>query len=415
MKHLLGILFFMCIGFIQVQSQVTTDKLDYSKYEPGEQRYNFLDWEFAGAASLNDDFGSIRDNVGLSFSQQRYRNTARRQVESRISAGFSSDRNGLGYDLGLDYQSRNYLFKKLPNFYVAADASFQLQGGTSWQMGYGSSLSFGIGMGRVSILNEIDVAERILETLSGSKIDGSTTTSQDVTQLADLITELKNQRYFTNRGEWKSELDVVAAKLRELGYNFGPEELENSIGKIYSREPLVLREQGTLISFKGMSQDSNLPSPWYRTSAALASINLEVDNRHYINSKFQWNSKATATYGQTDVSNYYLGSPDNRGQTTYASLSMKSTLHYLPDMDSRFSLSVFADYNKLINGNYYDYIDGERSRIESYSTLGVGMSLEYEKRVTRNTRIAVGLDVKYTTAFKGKGNFYVGPKMTVKF
>lgn len=415
MKHLLGILFFMCIGFIQVHSQVTTDKLDYSKYEPDEQRYNFLDWKFGGAAFLNDYSGPNRDNIGLSFSQQRYRNTARRQVASRISAGLSTDVNGMGYDVSLDYQSRNYLFRKLPNFYVAADAFFQLQGGSLWQMGYGSSLSFGIGMGRVTILNEVDVAERILETLSGSKIDGSATTGQDVTQLADVITELKSKRYFTNRGEWKSELDVVASKLRELGYNFGPEELENSIGKIYGREPLVLREQGTLISLKGKAQDSNLPSPWYRASIGHAHFNLEVDNRHYINSKFQWNNKITATYGQTDFFNYYLGSPDNSGHSTNASMSLESILHYLPDMDSRFSLSVFADYNKLINGNYYNYIDGESSRIEKYSNLLVGMSLEYEKRMTRNTRIAVGLDVKYTTAFNGQGNFNIGPKMTVKF
>ena len=387
MKQQLLLVVLLVIVGAQLSAQLSMEKLDLSTYSPAEQRYKNL------------YFNTITDYTA---NFETFRNTERTQVTTRFSGGFSSNFrvNGLSLQGSFQFESRNYVFKKAPKFFLLADVSMGIEPVLFDEIQHNFTLSSGLGYGRIHVVNEVEVAERILAQLQKDENNHSDDYQTAVIDLANLITELKNQRWLTNRGEWKSDLSSILDFLAARGYDTTDEKIINAITKEYRSEALISRKSGTLISYRGTNSVN--PSSVFSVSFSdlkTTELSLGIDNNKYISSKLQWDSKFSAKYGRRR----FILNNDLRHNSTYWGLDFSTALHYLPSKDSRFSTTLNATYTKSTDPLSVQYF-GEEG-------FGISLGFEYEKRIGRNTRISVGAGFNYDQTNK----FFISPTIGLKF
>lgn len=266
---------------------------------------------------------------------------------------------------------------------------------------HGVSYTTGAGYGRVEIMNEVEIAERLLEKVN--KFNNSNL-RDDVFLLADYITELKNRREITNRGDLSEEFELLKSKLLETGYNLDAIDFESEIQKIYGKEPLILRQHGFLASLKIQRQFTAQNQVLFGQgtfSGNAESVAIQVERNKYINAKFQLNSQLSVGIQEGNNISFL------REYTETSFINFSSTLHYLPNIDTRFSVGVSASVNNDIRTYFEPVI------VQEFSDYNVKLNLEYEKRFKRNLRVAFGVGIGYSK-FNGNGNLLIEPRISIR-
>jgi len=396
-----------------LSAQLSTQKLDLSNYVPGEQRYRFVDY---GAEVSRDLNSNIKEpQVTLSANLSTFRNTARRQVTTRLTGGiFKPNTSGLSYFGSFQYESRNYFFKRAPKLYIVGDVGFYAQSYGNTNGTHQLNLSTGLGYGRIHVVNEVAIAERILEKITNEKTLRPTDKNSKVIELANYLTELKNKRYITNREEWKKELSSIIAFMTNMGLEVSQDAVRTQIEDLYETEPLIRREYGNRLSLTGRSNFFSINGfIGIDNTFGQNNLVLEYENKKYLSHKLQWDLSIAASYGKNDQTRYsYRTFPRSYSSTNITSfgLDYENTIHYLPNKDSRFSLSLIAGYQRQL---YYNYIGLEPNPwpTSPKSTYDIGVNLEYEHRFARNLRVAFGLNANYDSVHKGS----ITPHVSIRF
>ena len=382
-------------------------KLDYSKYKPGEQRYRFLNYGFNAEASKRSFFG-----VQLDYNS--FRNTANRQTEISFSGGLKSiESPSLSFDFNFPHRSRFYFSKKHPLLFIPSELGVSRESlGT--QVVYTNTelrLASGIGLGRISVLNEVDIAERMVEKLEAIK--GSVGYKEKLTfQLADFLAEVKNERFITNRGSWKDEIELIETKLIELGYMLTQEQIEKLVKETYGRESLIRREQGNTLSLLGGYNWGRVPNDFKDRNNSGRSFGVVAESKNYLGSKWQLNHNLSLRYTDANESVNRLSLSDFViTEFEMINIDFSSKLHYMPDLDTRFSIGLSGGYQRVFNYRVTT-IDGT-FRLPSYdehlSGTKIQLELDYEKRIKRNLAASIGLDLGYSTIED------IGPLVNLRF
>ncbi len=389
MKQLLSMALLVFSISTLLQGQAPSSKLNLDDYEPGEQRYRFLNYEF-GLESTELESGSI----GLIARMNSFRNTEKRQIETSISGGLiSSDSNGLSFFGSFDYKSRNYLLKKVPKLFFVGNVKVNTITNDNIT-NFGFEGSIGLGFGRINVVNEIEIAERILNALT----DNSEILNQvHIKSLATFIMEAKNSRFMVNRSEWEDEIAPLYEYLTELGYNTTGETLQKVLRNIYKKESLIMRESGQTISLIGSYSERSTRFNFIDFSSLTTPVSLAIEKKRYVNSKIQQNTSLSLglLYGQVENRQDFVITSLNN--STSLNLNLSHTFHYLPNIDNRFSATINGGYTRIINSDFEFMGTSINFPQQLEPSFNLGTNLEYERRFGRNQSATLGLNVNYNT------------------
>ncbi len=357
---------------IQLSAQLSVDKLDLSTYSPAEQRYRTL------------YFNAISD---YSANVQTFRNTKQSQVETRFSGGLDQVGGaGLSYFGEFELSIRNYLYKPIPKLFGLAEVGLATSFNGNYFQSQSGTLTLGLGYGRINIVNEVELAERILEKVHKDQSGSLADYQAVVLDLANIFTELKNKRWITNRGEWESDLSAILSFLQSRGYDSLDEDLVKELTKLYRTEPLITRRSGSTISLTSTVRGNfNNYLAQFERNLNVSQANVKFEKYVYLNSKLQWDTKGSVEYGKATEQLLFESLPNT---WTFVGLDLSSSLHYLPNKDSRFSTTLSAFYRT-------DFLDLRFPSATFKDFYELKLGIEYEHRVGRNLRMSIGAELKY--------------------
>lgn len=402
-KQFLLLMLLVSIGS-QLSAQLSIDKLNYSSYLPGEQRYRLMNYTLNFDPGLNDDLGLERARLDLLANLNTFRNTEKIQTTGSASGGLRRHETaGLTFFANYQFASRAYVFKKIPKLFTVFDFDVSLlsSGGGAVGPRHGFGFSGGGGYGRISVLNEVEIAERLLGLLS------VTTNEEIVFALADKLTEIKNKRYFTNREDWLEGYEELEKWLQEMGYVVENEKLQNDLKDIFETEALIKREEGSVFFAVARSRFFQV-SNFHRFDIDHTGLTLSYDYKKYFGANRQWNTSFTTSLNLNEKNRFTSTNLITEDYST-VNFGVTSTLHHLINKDARFSTTLFVAYTKT-----FDYVYNREPTPELEDLLSgytIGTNLEYERRFSRNTRVALGLDLSYSQRSK----LYVGLNFRVTF
>lgn len=328
--------------------------------------------------------------------------TDEKELEGNLFAGVDHFFNHGKFqgDMSIYLNSRNDFPSLSLNarYYFAKDVFVSL--GTNFKGNAFSQRTFsgGIGKGRINLVNELSTAERIIEKLIPHLSDPAS--DKATTELAHHIRTLKNERFLANVGSVDEEISVIIEELQGNGFlnnDIDRDAILSEIRSIYKYEPLINRFSGSRLSFNvinGLSDLSYLGRRVFETNH----FQLKYEMNKYISASKQWNNEFSVDYSF----NEYLTGDNLISVDDYNSISVnwRSALHFLPKANSR--LSVLTDIG------YRNYRADRTAGRYSYNLF---LTLEYEKRISRNLGITLGVTTGYV---KGSGFNYV-PTMKIRF
>jgi len=402
-KQFLLLVLLVSIGS-HLSAQLSIDKLDYSNYLPDEQRYRLMNYNVTFDPGIDDDLGLERSRLDILANLNTFRNTNKTQTVTSATGGIRRHETaGLTFFANYQFASKTYAFKKIPKLFTVFDFDVSLlsSGGGAVGPSHSFGLSGGGGYGRISVLNEVEIAERLLDALS------ATTNEEVVFALADKLTKIKNKRYFTNREDWLGGYEELEIWLEENGYVVESEKAQNALKDIFETEALIKREEGSVFSAVAKSRFFQF-SNFHRFDIDETGLTLSYDYKKYLSANKQWNTSITTSLNLNEK-NRFTSTDLISEDYNSVNFGVSSTLHQLINKDARFSTTLFANYTKA-----FDYVYNREPYPEFEEILSgytIGTNLEYERRFGRNTRVALGLDLSYSQRTK----VYAGLNLKVTF
>ena len=190
------------------------------------------------------------------------------------------------------------------------------------------------------------------------------------------------------------------------------EQIEELVKDTYGRESLIRREQGNTLSLLGDYRWGRSPSDFNNRNNSGRSLGIVAESKNYLGSKWQLNHNLSLRYTDANESVNRLSLSDFViTDFEMINIDFSSKLHYMPDLDTRFSIGLSGGYQRVFNYRVTT-IDGT-FRLPSYdehlSGTKIQLELEYEKRIKRNLAASIGLDLGYSTIED------VGPVVNLRF
>jgi len=364
--------FGLMVCSMSLWSQAITEKPNYDSYQPGKQRYKFVNFGISYEGIFPRRSNTFSE-VDLTVSGNSYFNSKRLQLDQSFSLGNSTDVGNFHGNYKIDV--RAYLLDKYPKLHLSVGAS--LGGATNFNnyTSFATSSEAGLGLGRIEVLNELEISERLLKIL-GNQDEGH------LFGLADKLSKIKNERLFTNRDPWKDDFEQLQQYLKTEGLAnlTTTEDQLTALRYIFEKEPLIRRQQGELLTVSGFTGSSILSGFRIGNFAKSNGLLLRYQDYKYVDTKWQWNTSSYLSYVQatnTELRFIETGFPND-----ILNLGANTALHYLPNIDTRLSGKLGGLYAKGIDD-------------DSFTGYQVTLGLEYEKRLTRNMKAAVGVDLGY--------------------
>lgn len=393
---LLGLVF-LCTC-LQVKAQLKTTQLQ--DYRPTDQRlrtsYNNLN-----VTSSNYPIPIEHSNFNYNFFS--FLNNEKRQLQHDLQIGVNGANGSLGIFSNYALKHKRFFAKDI---FIPFNANIQIDSDFGLKNQAELNLETGIGIGRIDVFNEIDIAERLEDELIRLGLLNSELEDAKLIVLAEKIKELRNVRTLSNRDEVQNELAPLKEALRELGVEHkevDDETMTKVLVKLAEYEPMVLRKNGFSKSLlfgtgnKSMSSVflSRIPGT-SNISDGYAEFNFEYSK--YLNSKWQNTTALSFIYSTISFRDYT--ERINYLDVNKRAVEFSSTFDYLPNLNTRLSFGLEALYE-----NYDKPIDGLNDFYR------VALNVEYEKRLNRNLRLSAGLRVGHA---KGRG-LELAPSLKLRF
>ncbi len=119
---------------------------------------------------------------------------------------------GFGYNVNMFNRKNKWFFKTAPAFNVSYLADNKLEGENEQKVNsfnIGGALKIGVGIGRIEQVHDFRHAVIIVKDLEERNVLARDITENEIVELATLISELKNKRFFDYRKRKEAELTAI--------------------------------------------------------------------------------------------------------------------------------------------------------------------------------------------------------------
>lgn len=400
------LLFFL--GSIEnIIAQQEKTGLDYSLSSPGKQRSRTWNIDLEMAYPLERSFQKI---IQIGYNFNSFSNTNKNQFSQKlnVAAGVAE---GLGNYLNASYSFSNR-FYPYKNLFIPIEVDASISLNPTDFVSINRSFKIGLGIGKINIVNETEIAERLIDKLA-ENVMNQENKKRTIAKVANVIRVLRNQRQTSNRSDVTSEIELIRIKLEELDLiskHLSSEQVNKIIMNHCAYEPLVSRKNGwtaaLMMGINNIDNFSNDPvNSRFKTQDKYPSLVAEYQK--YINPKFQFSIKMNAGLSrQIDVLHTWSS---YKATSKSDILSLSTRLDYLPDIDTRWSFVLSGMYTQYSIYNFRG--DFDIDKYKSIEGFDFNLNIGYEKRLRRNLRISADLNVGYTQL----NGFRLMPSAKIRF
>ena len=351
---------------------ITRNELDFSVNSEGD----FTNYKMDGKEERTR-YGNIGGNLDVTFNRyrnaQRFRGTQRAGVQ--LSGGYSRDvagaknRNylvGLSYDnssrfYGDDYEGLFFETGGLAAFSIADGKNYgEVERETkNTQKNFSISIPLRVGKGRIERVEDARQAIYILENLAKRKVLNRTLTDEEIYEFAQVISTVKNKRFFDARLRLIDEVTAVDSFLVQSGaLATNGASYFTTLYDYWMYGDLFERKSGTEISggitpgFEFAKYEEAIAYDSKRLSPAIVA-DVRLDYEKPMNLYWQ-NSAMVRLYGGYEYLHYDYESGaglDSKLNNYNANLNARYGFGYYPNSRTNINLGVeeLLSWNKLAN------------------------------------------------------------------
>jgi len=391
MKQLLyTIIFFLSLTSVFSQNNINLDLNEYVR--PDFRRYSF-DFTPSFFANLNYEPNSLKEfSGGFDFNSSarfdRRKNSESVQsdytIRPRISLG-SSNKSGSDFLIGVKASGFNRFFHKPKQFFIVQgdfDGTFNSD---NRQNSDGLNISIrpsvGYGFGRIEYVGNGAHVLRILNMLKDQGQLDAIPDSTVIMELIDLVTELKNQRFFDSRLQRIREMETILERLSVTGTVVNPDYLAFSLisdAYVYENNLNNFSSGRSIEITAGRDMAYSSISGWL--TSADAKLSLTYNDYHMVNYKTM-----TRFYGGF-IYNYYLTDFGDRIQNRHFILpNLGFDWIHNPTARTSISWENYIAYN--INIERDGQINQDRSDIRLVSSANLAYYLSPQVRIGGNASL----------------------------
>lgn len=351
---------------------ITRNELDFSVNSEGD----FTNYKMDGKEERTH-YGNIGGNLDVTFNRyrnaQRFRGTQRAGVQ--LSGGYSRDFNGAknrNYLVGLSYDNSSRFYGDDYEglfFETGGLAAFSIASGKNYgeveretkntQKNFSISIPLRVGKGRIERVEDARQAIYILENLAKRKVLNRTLTDEEIYEFAQVISTVKNKRFFDARLRLIDEVTAVDSFLVRSGaLATNGASYFTTLYDYWMYGDLFERKSGTEISggitpgFEFAKYEEAIAYDFKRLSPAIVA-DVRLDYEKPMNLYWQ-NSAMVRLYGGYEYLHYDYESGaglDSKLNNYNANLNARYGFGYYPNSRTNINLGVeeLLSWNKLAN------------------------------------------------------------------